>query len=103
MGDDWEDYDPSSGLSLTSHMVAGSLAGLMEHVAIFPIDTVKTHLHRALKSVRNQVRAAQSAALPAPSSDAVAPQRRRKARTSQPAAASASPEITASHPAGETL
>ena len=64
-----------------------------------PVNTVKTHLHRALKSVRNQVRAAQSA----PSSEAVAPQRRRKARTSQPAAASASPETIASHPAGEAL
>lgn len=23
------------------HMIAGSLAGLMEHVAIFPVDTIK--------------------------------------------------------------
>jgi RNA polymerase sigma-70 factor (ECF subfamily) len=39
-----------------------------------PVNTVKTHLHRALKSVRNQVRAAQSAA----PNDAPIPQRRRR-------------------------
>jgi RNA polymerase sigma-70 factor, ECF subfamily len=58
-----------------------------------PVNTVKTHLHRALKSVRTQVRAAQSAT----PSDARNPKPRRRARSSQP---TASPE---SHPAGETL
>jgi solute carrier family 25 iron transporter 28/37 len=41
MGD--EDWDPSE-LNFLSHMFAGSLAGLAEHVAIFPIDTLKTHV-----------------------------------------------------------
>jgi hypothetical protein len=27
------------------HMFAGSIAGLMEHVAIFPIDTIKVIIH----------------------------------------------------------
>ena len=26
------------------HMFAGSIAGLMEHVAIYPIDTIKVYL-----------------------------------------------------------
>jgi RNA polymerase sigma-70 factor (ECF subfamily) len=67
-----------------------------------PVNTVKTHLHRALKSVRNQVRAAQSAAQPATkpttSDDARSPQPRRRARSAQPAATTTPP-----HPAGETL
>ncbi len=58
-----------------------------------PVNTVKTHLHRALKSVRTQVRAAQSAT----PEDAPAPQRRRRARTPQRAAA-----VATSQPAGET-
>ena len=58
-----------------------------------PVNTVKTHLHRALKSVRAQVRAAQSAT----PEDVSAPPRRRRARTSQPTATAAT-----SHPAGET-
>jgi RNA polymerase sigma-70 factor, ECF subfamily len=45
-----------------------------------PVNTVKTHLHRALKSVRAQVQAAQAAA----PEDARAPQpRSRRIRTSQ--------------------
>jgi RNA polymerase sigma-70 factor (ECF subfamily) len=62
-----------------------------------PVNTVKTHLHRALKSVRTQVRAAQSAARPATPEDAATPQPRRRRRASQPTASPAE-----SHPAGET-
>ena len=29
--------------SFSIHMFAGSIAGLMEHVAIFPIDTIKVN------------------------------------------------------------
>ena len=32
------------------HMVAGSFAGIAEHFAIFPIDTVKTHTQTARSS-----------------------------------------------------
>ena len=39
-----EDYDPNSGLTMIDHMVAGSFAGMMEHVAMFPVDTIKTHV-----------------------------------------------------------
>lgn len=34
-------------LSLVDHMIAGSLAGMVEHAAVFPIDTVKTHVQVA--------------------------------------------------------
>lgn len=39
-----DEYDPNSGLSVFQFMMAGSFAGMMEHVAMFPIDTVKTHV-----------------------------------------------------------
>ena len=40
---DDEEWDPSE-ISFSNHAIAGSLAGLAEHVAIFPIDTLKTHV-----------------------------------------------------------
>ena len=40
---DWEEWDPSR-ISFVNHMIAGSVAGLAEHVTIFPIDTVKTNI-----------------------------------------------------------
>lgn len=40
---EWEEWDPSQ-LSFAQHMIAGSCAGLAEHVSMFPIDTVKTHV-----------------------------------------------------------
>ncbi len=40
---DWEEWDPSQS-SFTTHMIAGSLAGLAEHVSIFPLDTLKTQI-----------------------------------------------------------
>lgn len=42
--DDWEEYSPESGLSLHHHMLAGSMAGLSEHVVMYPVDTVKVRL-----------------------------------------------------------
>jgi len=40
--EDWEEWDGS--FPFVHHMVAGSCAGLMEHFALFPVDTIKTHL-----------------------------------------------------------
>ena len=40
---DWEEWDPNEN-SFVNHMIAGSIAGLAEHVMMFPIDTVKTHI-----------------------------------------------------------
>jgi hypothetical protein len=48
--DDWEEYDPKSGLTFTHHMVAGSCAGLMEHVLMYPVDTMKVRARRFLFS-----------------------------------------------------
>ena len=67
-------------------------------ITSIPVNTVKTHLHRALKSVRNQVRLAQSAT----PEQARATQPRRRTRTAQ-TTSPAEPETLASHPAGETL
>ncbi|TMW63757.1 hypothetical protein Poli38472_002698 [Pythium oligandrum] len=41
--EDWEEWTPEKG-SFLHHMVAGSAAGVAEHVSIFPIDTIKTHM-----------------------------------------------------------
>eukprot|EP00197_Chlamydomonas_leiostraca_P011466 CAMPEP_0202870806 /NCGR_PEP_ID=MMETSP1391-20130828/16831_1 /ASSEMBLY_ACC=CAM_ASM_000867 /TAXON_ID=1034604 /ORGANISM="Chlamydomonas leiostraca, Strain SAG 11-49" /LENGTH=69 /DNA_ID=CAMNT_0049551451 /DNA_START=217 /DNA_END=422 /DNA_ORIENTATION=- len=32
------------GLSFLSHMVAGSMAGMVEHIAMYPVDTIKTRM-----------------------------------------------------------
>jgi hypothetical protein len=42
--EDWEEWDPSKG-SFMHHMIAGSCAGVMEHVAMFPLDTYKVSDH----------------------------------------------------------
>ncbi|OWZ12171.1 Mitoferrin [Phytophthora megakarya] len=43
LDEDWEEWTPEKG-SFVTHMLAGSAAGVAEHVSIFPIDTVKTHM-----------------------------------------------------------
>lgn len=40
---EWEEWDPSK-ISFGNHMIAGSVAGLVEHVSMFPLDTIKTHV-----------------------------------------------------------
>lgn len=40
---EWEEWNPSK-ISFVNHMIAGSVAGLVEHVSIYPIDTIKTHI-----------------------------------------------------------
>lgn len=41
--EDWEEWTPEKG-SFLNHMMAGSAAGVAEHVSIFPVDTIKTHM-----------------------------------------------------------
>lgn len=41
--EDWQEWNPSK-LSFVGHMIAGSFAGLAEHVSIFPLDTLKTNI-----------------------------------------------------------
>lgn len=40
LDEDWEEWTPEKG-SFLHHMLAGSAAGVAEHVSIFPIDTIK--------------------------------------------------------------
>ena len=40
---DWEDWDPSQS-TFTDHLIAGSVAGWAEHIALYPVDTIKTHI-----------------------------------------------------------
>lgn len=40
---EWEEWNPSQ-ITFVNHMIAGSVAGLVEHVTIYPIDTIKTHI-----------------------------------------------------------
>lgn len=42
LDDDWEEWDPRKG-SFIHHMIAGSAAGVSEHLLMFPFDTYKTH------------------------------------------------------------
>jgi len=44
MLEDWEEWNPESGTSFFVHALAGSCAGAAEHCAMFPFDTIKTHL-----------------------------------------------------------
>lgn len=39
---EWEEWDGSS--PFIHHCIAGSIAGVAEHVLLFPVDTVKTHM-----------------------------------------------------------
>jgi hypothetical protein len=40
---DWEEWKPNQ-ISFYHHMIAGSIAGLAEHITLFPVDTIKTNL-----------------------------------------------------------
>jgi solute carrier family 25 (mitochondrial iron transporter), member 28/37 len=43
--EDWEEWDGKSPFWV--HCVAGSLAGVVEHTAVYPLDTVRTHIQVA--------------------------------------------------------
>ena len=38
-----DEYDPARGIPFSSHLLAGSVAGLAEHLLVFPLDTLKTN------------------------------------------------------------
>lgn len=40
---EWEEWDPKQ-ISFLNHMIAGSIAGLAEHISMFPVDTIKTYV-----------------------------------------------------------
>jgi solute carrier family 25 iron transporter 28/37 len=50
-----EEFDPDRGIPLATHLVAGSGAGLAEHLFVFPLDTVKTHAQCVGSCGRTQV------------------------------------------------
>jgi hypothetical protein len=41
--EDFEFEEERGNTPISVHMTAGSIAGLMEHVAIFPLDTIKVN------------------------------------------------------------
>lgn len=49
---DWEEWNPSK-ISFHHHMIAGSAAGLVEHIGMFPIDTIKTYIQYDSKGTIN--------------------------------------------------
>jgi solute carrier family 25 iron transporter 28/37 len=60
--EDWEEWDGKS--PFWAHCVAGSLAGVVEHTAVYPLDTVRTHIQVACSACAQmrRSRAAASAA-----------------------------------------
>jgi solute carrier family 25 iron transporter 28/37 len=58
--DDWEEWDGQSPFWM--HCVAGSLAGVAEHTAVYPLDTVRTHIQVCASCIRNPANAANTAA-----------------------------------------
>jgi solute carrier family 25 iron transporter 28/37 len=54
--DDWEEWDGRSPFWM--HCVAGSLAGVVEHTAVYPLDTVRTHIQVCASCLRNPAFAA---------------------------------------------
>mmetsp|Transcript_7239 Transcript_7239/g.11554 ORF Transcript_7239/g.11554 Transcript_7239/m.11554 type:complete len:418 (+) Transcript_7239:427-1680(+) len=57
--EEWEEWDPESGTTFFVHAMAGSCAGAAEHCAIFPFDTIKTHMQAegaSSSSIRSLVR-----------------------------------------------
>ena len=45
---DYDDYEALPSSSLRAIVVAGSLAGVAEHCAMYPLDTVKTQMQSQL-------------------------------------------------------
>jgi solute carrier family 25 (mitochondrial iron transporter), member 28/37 len=54
--DDWEEWDGRS--PFWAHCVAGSLAGVVEHAAIYPLDTVRTHIQVCAACIHRNTAAA---------------------------------------------
>ncbi|GKY97149.1 hypothetical protein MPSEU_000673300 [Mayamaea pseudoterrestris] len=52
--DDWEEWDGTSPFWI--HCAAGSLAGLVEHALVFPLDTIRTNLQVACSVCAQQQR-----------------------------------------------
>ncbi|CAN8205940.1 unnamed protein product [Coccothraustes coccothraustes] len=54
---DGEDYESlPSGVALGTHMVAGAVAGIMEHTVMYPVDSVKTRMQSLQPDPKAQYR-----------------------------------------------
>ncbi|XP_056364680.1 mitoferrin-1 isoform X2 [Oenanthe melanoleuca] len=53
-GDDYESL--GSGVALSTHMVAGAVAGIMEHTVMYPVDSVKTRMQSLQPDPKAQYR-----------------------------------------------
>jgi solute carrier family 25 iron transporter 28/37 len=69
--EDWEEWDGSSPFWI--HCAAGSLAGVAEHVAVYPLDTVRTHIHVAWSAWAAQANAAAATTKPTMTNPPFAP------------------------------
>jgi solute carrier family 25 (mitochondrial iron transporter), member 28/37 len=49
--EDWEEWDGTT--PFWTHCVAGSIAGVVEHGAIYPLDTVRTHIQVCAACLNN--------------------------------------------------
>jgi solute carrier family 25 (mitochondrial iron transporter), member 28/37 len=62
VGEDWEEWDGRS--PFWAHCLAGSIAGVVEHAAIFPLDTVRTHIQVCAACLQRNVVTTSSSSLP---------------------------------------
>lgn len=52
MEEDFEfEQEDRGDLPLKTHIISGSFAGVMEHVALFPVDTIKVSLMKHLMNI----------------------------------------------------
>lgn len=58
---EWEERDESVPFGV--HMIAGSFAGLMEHILLLPLDNIKTHMQTSSSSFSSAFREIRSGGL----------------------------------------
>lgn len=63
--EDWEEWDGQSPFWI--HCAAGSLAGVVEHTAVYPLDTVRTHIQVCASCVHRQAFHSMAASSSSPS------------------------------------
>ena len=98
--EDWEEWDGRSPFWV--HCLAGSFAGVVEHAAIFPLDTVRTHIQVCAACLRRNIATTTSSSngkFTAPTSSVTSPMdmgssllRGSSAATTNPAASSPLPQ-----------
>ena len=54
LDEDWEEWDGRS--PFWAHCLAGSIAGVVEHAAIFPLDTVRTHIQVCAACLQSNIK-----------------------------------------------